>query len=122
MSGPPDDSRINVAEKEGWSESWSNYDDDHTWQVLDELFAVADQVGRSPAQVALNWLLNCPHVTCPIIGARTMEHFNDNVSAISWSLDEEQMRRLNAASELTAPRYPYGFINRFKRVLDDQCH
>lgn len=113
MSEPPDDSRIKVAEEEGWSESWSNYNYDQTWDVLDELFAVAEEVGRPPAQVAINWLLNRPDVTCPIIGARTMEQFEDNISAINWSLNEEQMNRLDAVSELAAPRYPYGFINRF---------
>ncbi len=113
MAGPPDDSRVKVAEEGGWSESWSNYNEARTWDVLDELFAVAEQVGKSLPQVAINWLLQRPDVTCPIIGARTMEHFEDNVGAIHWSLDEEQMEQLDVASELVAPRYPYGFINRF---------
>jgi aryl-alcohol dehydrogenase-like predicted oxidoreductase len=119
MSGPPDDSRVKVAEQEGWSESWSNYNEDRTWDVLDELFAVADEVGKSPAQVAINWLLNHPHVTCPIIGARTMPQFKDNVTAVTWSLSDGQMKRLNQASKLTPPRYPYGFIGRFNASMTD---
>ena len=117
MSGPPDDSRVKVAEEQGWSESWSNYNEDRTWKILDELLAVAEQVGKSPAQVAVNWLLNRPHVTCPIIGARTMTQFEDSVGAISWSPSEEQMRRLNAVSKLPVPRYPYRFISRFNKFL-----
>jgi len=118
MTGPPGDSRIKVAEEQGWSESWRNYNDDRTWRVLDELFAVAGQVGKPPVQVAINWLLHRPGVTCPILGARTIEQFKDNVGAIQWSLDEEQTERLDAASKLTPPRYPYGFINRFNPPLD----
>jgi aryl-alcohol dehydrogenase-like predicted oxidoreductase len=113
MAGPPGDSRIKVAEQEGWSESWSNYDDERTWQVIDALLAEADEAGRSPAQVAINWLLQRPDVTCPVIGARTLAQLEDNLGASTWALSEEQMERLNAASELVAPRYPYGFICRF---------
>lgn len=115
MSGPPDDSRVKVAEEQGWSESWSNYNENRTWKILDELSAVAEEAGKSPAQASINWLLHRPQVTCPIIGARTMAQFEDNLAAISWSLSEEQMRRLNAVSELQAPRYPYGFIDRFNK-------
>jgi aryl-alcohol dehydrogenase-like predicted oxidoreductase len=113
MPGPPPGSRISVAEKEGWSESWSNYDCEHTWRVIDALLAEAEGVGRPPAQVAINWLLQRPGVTCPVIGARTMAQLEDNLGVVSWSLSDEQMERLNAASRLVAPRYPYGFIYRF---------
>jgi aryl-alcohol dehydrogenase-like predicted oxidoreductase len=117
MSGPPDDSRVKVAEIEGWSESWSNYDEDRTWDVLDDLLAVSDAVGKSPAQVAINWLLQRRGVTSPIIGARTMAQFDDNMAAASWSLSADHMKRLNRASRLTAPRYPYGFISRFNAAM-----
>lgn len=117
ISTPPSDSRIRVAEQEGWSESWSNYDQEHTWRVIDVLLEVAEQVDRPPAQVAINWLLGRPDVTCPIIGARTMEQLDDNLGASTWSLGEEQMQRLNMASEAKPPRYPYDFIYRFNEVL-----
>ncbi|WP_247611489.1 aldo/keto reductase [Nocardia gamkensis] len=35
---------------------------------------VARQLGRSPAQVALSWLLRRPGVTAPVLGARTRAH------------------------------------------------
>jgi aryl-alcohol dehydrogenase-like predicted oxidoreductase len=113
MPGPPAGSRIREAEKEGWSESWSNYDHEHTWRVIDALLAEAEEAGRSPAQVAINWLRQRPGVTCPVVGARTLAQLEDNLGATTWSLGQEQIERLNTASELTAPRYPYGFIYRF---------
>ncbi len=68
-----------------------------------------------PAQVALNWLLNRPGITAPIVGARTMEQFDDNMTAIGWTLHQDRMDRLNAVSERPLPFYPYGMIETLKR-------
>jgi aryl-alcohol dehydrogenase-like predicted oxidoreductase len=111
MTAAPKGSRVEIAEEKGWSESWSAYNNEHTWTVLDALFAVAEDVGKTPAQVALNWLLQRPGVTAPIIGARTMAQLEDKLKASGWSLNEEQMAQLNQAGELTLP-YPYDFIKR----------
>ena len=113
MTGPPTGSRVHLAEGKGWSESWSNYNMEHTWKVLDEFLAVAAQTGRSPSQVAINWLLHRPGVTSAVVGVETTEQLEENLGATGWSLNEKQMGRLNAASEQMPPRYPYGFINRF---------
>ncbi len=115
MSGPPADSRVNQAEREGWSESWTNYNSEKTWQILDTFLDIAEEIGRSPSQVAINWLLNQSAVACSIIGVRTFAQFEDNTKAIEWNLEEDHIKQLNKASEPDVPRYPYGFINRFKR-------
>jgi len=109
MAGPPEGSRVKAAEEQGWSESWSAYNNERTWSILDELSAVAEETGRTPAQVALNWLLQRPTVTAPIIGARTLEHLEDNLGAVGWSLGDEEMARLNEVSEPGSP-YPYSGI------------
>jgi aryl-alcohol dehydrogenase-like predicted oxidoreductase len=110
MSAPPTGSRVEKAEAEGWSESWSAYNNEHTWQVIDALFAVAEAVDKTPAQVAINWLLQMPGVTSPIIGVRTMEHLKLNLGAMGWALSEAQMAQLNQASQVALP-YPYDFIS-----------
>jgi aryl-alcohol dehydrogenase-like predicted oxidoreductase len=106
MQGPPPDTRIEEAQKQGWGESWALYANERTWHVIDELFAVADEVQKTPAQVALNWLLQKPTVTAPIIGARTVAHLEDNLGATGWSLTSEQVSRLDQASAQPLP-YPY---------------
>ena len=106
MAGPPPDTRIEEAEKQGWSESWALYANERTWQVIDTLSAVAAEVEKTPAQVALNWLLRQPTVTAPILGARTMAHLEDNLGATGWSLTSEQVARLDQASAQPLP-YPY---------------
>jgi aryl-alcohol dehydrogenase-like predicted oxidoreductase len=106
MSAPPPDTRIEEAEKQGWSESWALYANERTWHVIDELLAVAAEVEKTPAQVALNWLLRKPAVTAPILGVRTLAHLEDNLGATGWSLTSEQVTRLDQASGLPLP-YPY---------------
>lgn len=106
MTAPPPNTRIEEAEKQGWSESWALYANERTWNVIDTLLAIAAEVEKTPAQVALNWLLCKPAVTAPIIGARTMAHLEDNLGGTGWSLTSEQVNRLDQASALPLP-YPY---------------
>ncbi len=108
MEEPPRGSRVEKAEKLGWSESWSAYQDERTWRVLDELFAVAEETGRPPAQVAVNWLLRRPDVTAPIVGARTMEQLTSHLAVVDWELEPQQVQRLTDAAAQRLP-YPYSF-------------
>jgi len=109
MTAPPDGSRVKTAEEKGWSESWSAYNNEHTWGVLDALLAAAEEAGKTPAQVALNWVLHRPGVSAPIIGARTMGQLEENLGAAGWTLGEELVARLDQASEVPVP-YPYDVI------------
>jgi aryl-alcohol dehydrogenase-like predicted oxidoreductase len=111
MTAPPDDSRIKLAEEKDWGEKWSAYNNEHTWNALDALHAVAAKTGKTPAQVALNWLLRKPGVTAPIIGARRMTQLEANLGASGWTLSEEHVRYLDDASALQPP-YPYDFIDK----------
>ena len=67
------------------------------FDLLDELEAVADDVGATPAQTAIAWLMHRPGVTAPILGARTVEQLEENLGAATVELDAEQMRRLSDA-------------------------
>jgi aryl-alcohol dehydrogenase-like predicted oxidoreductase len=106
MNGPEEGSRVHTAGEMGWSESWEIYDNERTWTILDEVFDIADKVGKEPAQVALRWVMQRPGVTAPIIGVRTIEHLETNLGAVGWELTDEQMARLNKVSDLTE-QYPY---------------
>jgi aryl-alcohol dehydrogenase-like predicted oxidoreductase len=70
------------------------------------MFAIAEEAGKEPVQVALRWLLQRPGVTAPIIGVRTMAHLESNLGSVGWELTDEQMHRLNKVSDVTPP-YPY---------------
>lgn len=72
---------------------------------------VAKEIGASPSQVAIAWTLLNRAVTAPIIGARTVAQFEDNLGALDIAFTEEQRNRLNAASE-PAPVFPHDFMAR----------
>jgi aryl-alcohol dehydrogenase-like predicted oxidoreductase len=114
MDAPPEGTRVEAAEKSGWSESWTKYNTEHTWNVIDTVIAIASETNKSPAQVSLNWLLCKPGVTAPIIGARNMEQLENNLGASGWALSAEQVKRLDEASKKPLP-YPYDMITRSQR-------
>ncbi|WP_433601171.1 aldo/keto reductase [Nocardia sp. CA-135953] len=57
-------------------------------------------------QFALNWLLRRPTVSTVIVGARNAEQLRQNLGAVGWELDAEQIARLDKAGA-TTPAYPY---------------
>jgi aryl-alcohol dehydrogenase-like predicted oxidoreductase len=81
---------------------------DNADETLAVLLDVAKELGRTPAQVALRWLLEQPAVTAAIAGVRTVEHLRDNAGASGWRLDGELLERLNKVSHLP-DRYPESF-------------
>src|SRR5258708_37741703 len=101
MKSAADGTRVKPASENNWGESSRRYANEHTWCVLDALFAVAEEVGKTPAQVALNWVSQRPGVTSPIIGVRTMEQLEDNLGARGWSLTPEHMTALDRARHVT---------------------
>jgi aryl-alcohol dehydrogenase-like predicted oxidoreductase len=52
-------------------------------------------LGESPADVALAWLLRQPAVTAPIIGPRTIEQLTGSLRALEIALDDETLARLD---------------------------
>ena len=53
------------------------------------------ELGESPADVALAWLLANPAVSTPIIGPRTMEQLTGSLRALEMTLSAEQLARLD---------------------------
>ncbi len=80
--------------------------DNMLYNILDTLRVVADEVGKSVAQVAINWVLQRPTVSSIIIGARNEDQLKQNLGAVGWNLTEAQIRKLDEASN-TPPIYPY---------------
>ncbi|HEX7080416.1 MAG TPA: aldo/keto reductase [Gammaproteobacteria bacterium] len=81
-------------------------DDERLFRVVDALESVAEETGKSIPQIAINWLLQRPTVATVLIGARDEQQLRENLGAVGWALDPEQMARLDEASYVTPP-YPY---------------
>jgi aryl-alcohol dehydrogenase-like predicted oxidoreductase len=81
------------------------------WARLPRLLGLVREIGqaqggKTPAQVALNWVMHKPGVDTVIIGARDEAQLRDNLGAVGWSLTAGQIARLDKASAVM-PCYPY---------------
>jgi aryl-alcohol dehydrogenase-like predicted oxidoreductase len=80
--------------------------DEHVYRVVDALDKVAEETGKTIAQIALNWLLQRPTVATVLIGARDEAQLRQNLGAVGWNLTPEQVATLDEASRVR-PVYPY---------------
>ncbi|RQG97296.1 aldo/keto reductase [Natrarchaeobius chitinivorans] len=89
----PDGSRGSIDEV---FDDW--YTSERAWNVLEAVESVADEVGATPAQVSVRWLIDQDRFTCvPIVGARTPGQLEENVGAVEIELTDEQFERIDAA-------------------------
>lgn len=86
--------------------------DERLFRIVDVLDEIASETNKTVSQIAINWLLQRPTISSVIIGARTEEQLKQNLGALGWNLTLDQVKRLDAASEVTPP-YPYWHQNRF---------
>jgi aryl-alcohol dehydrogenase-like predicted oxidoreductase len=58
---------------------------------------VAQELGATPNQVVLAWLLHQDPVVIPLFGASSLGQLDEALDAVDISLDAELMDRLNTA-------------------------
>lgn len=87
-------------------------DKERLYRIVDVLDELQQETGKTPAQISLNWLLQRPTVSNIIIGARNEEQLKQNLDAVGWNLTIEQVKKLDAASEMF-PAYPYWHQRQF---------
>jgi aryl-alcohol dehydrogenase-like predicted oxidoreductase len=69
-----------------------------TGQAVATLIRLAEELGRSPAQLALAWVLSQPEITIAISGSDTIEQIDDVVGAVGWVLDAAVKKELDEIS------------------------
>lgn len=77
--------------------------------IAEAVKKIAAEIDRSPAQVALNWLLQKPGVVSIILGARTTNHIEDNLGCLDFVLSAKQMEQLDRLSQIDLG-FPHAFI------------
>ena len=83
---------------------------ERNFRIADEVKRIAGEIGRSPAQVALAWLLAKANVI-PIIGARKLAQLADNLASLEVTLGDEHRGRLDEISAIPMG-YPTDFLHR----------
>jgi len=97
----PKDSRISQGGAHGPATNF-----DRLYKIVDALDEVAEETGKSVAQISLNWLLQRPTIDNLVIGARNEEQLKQNLEAVGWNLTVDQIKKLDAASDADLI-YPY---------------
>lgn len=77
----------------------------------DAVKALADEIGRTPAQVAINWVRarRDRAEIVPIVGARTLPQLDDALACLEFELDEGQVRRLDDVAPIDLG-FPHSFL------------
>jgi len=79
------------------------------WEILEVLEGVARELGRPPAEVALNWVVTRPGVASTLIGATKASQLESNLRALEFEIPPELRARLDEASKLDVI-HPYMFF------------
>ena len=76
---------------------WPQYDWPDSHDRLSVLRSVAEEIGASPAQVAIAWMLTGRAPVIPLIAAGSIGQLNENLGGVSLELDPSHVERLNTA-------------------------
>jgi aryl-alcohol dehydrogenase-like predicted oxidoreductase len=92
---------------EGWGFQARFFAPNHA-EILQTLLHTAKEIGRTPAQTALRWVMDQPFMTSAIVGARNTDQLADTLKAGGWHLPPEALEKLNKVSS-RPNRYPRAF-------------
>ena len=93
-TGPGSEGRLSL---DWWREAFLT---ERNLAIAREVQAIADEIGRSPTQVATNWVRQQPGVVIPIVGATKEGQLQDTLACLEFELDDAQLARLDNASAL----------------------
>jgi aryl-alcohol dehydrogenase-like predicted oxidoreductase len=71
--------------------------------IAEEVRTIAEEINRTPSQVALNWIRQqnkSKGVIIPIIGARTESQIKDNLGCLDFELNADHLKRLDEKSKI----------------------
>ncbi len=72
---------------------------ERNWRIVDVLKRIADEIGDTPARVALSWVVCRPGVTSTLMGVSRAQQVTDNTTALDLVLPAEHRAALDAASD-----------------------
>jgi aryl-alcohol dehydrogenase-like predicted oxidoreductase len=77
--------------------------------ITKECVAVAQELGVSPAQVAVRWTMQKNQVVIPIVGARKASQIDDSLGCLNFTIPDALMQRLNEVSKIEMG-FPHDFL------------
>ena len=111
ISDEQNDNRLNVA---SFSEISNTLLKARNLRIAEEVVNIAQEIKRTPSQVALNWIRQSKKIfrnkIIPIIGAKNLVQINDNLACMEFVLSDDQIQRLNEVSKIELG-FPHDFLS-----------
>lgn len=85
---------------------YMKFENDRTRRILAVLSRISQEIGKTRAQIALNWVMGNRSITSPITGARDKVQLAENIGSAGWSLSRSHLREIDEASAMDVT-YPY---------------
>lgn len=78
--------------------------------IAQEVVDVAQELGVTPTQVAINWVRQRVSNVMPIVGAKRVEQLQDSLKCLDFVIPDEIMARLNEVSKIELG-FPHDFLS-----------
>jgi aryl-alcohol dehydrogenase-like predicted oxidoreductase len=80
--------------------------------VADKVVEIAGTIGRTPSQVAINWVRQQKEKAqiLPILGARTLNQIEDNLGVLEFELTPDQLQEIGELSDFQVG-FPWSFLH-----------
>ena len=78
--------------------------------IAQEVVDVAQELGVTPTQVAINWVRQRVSNVMPIVGAKRVEQLQDSLKCLDFVIPDEIMTRLNEVSKIELG-FPHDFLS-----------
>jgi len=79
-------------------------------KILDKL---SEKYNKTPAQVALNWVINQKGITSAITGIEILSQLHDNLNAIGWKMEKEDYEFLSSEGRKLSKMFDYKTYSMF---------
>ena len=73
-------------------EEWQKNQD-----FVDQLKKIADETGKTVAQVVINWTIHQDGITVALCGAKRAYQIEESAGAMGWKLSPDQLSRIEKA-------------------------
>jgi aryl-alcohol dehydrogenase-like predicted oxidoreductase len=85
-------------------------------KIANEVELIAQEIGCTSSQVALNWVRQQNGVIIPIFGVTKLQQLKENIACLNYRLDDNHLEKLNKLADFKLG-FPMGFL-KSKSVLD----
>mgnify|MGYP003856144739 FL=1 len=79
------------------------YWNDVNFDAVERFARVAQEHGKTPAQLAIAWLIHNPVITAPIVGASKVSQIQETLKAADMPLSEEEIEACNQVQGFSPP-------------------